>query len=186
VQACLQSVAGASVYTTCGAVTYHSSGAAAVLGRVMSAPRPTDDSSHSEKHSIIVTLLGNRTRALTSENVCQGRATFYRSACSQQRLPAACVPKLARYGVWGEREREITLHLCHTLSTLHLCHTLSTLHLCHTLRHPLCDLCIVNPKPKRNLCDTQRNPWFSSAATSIRTCEGVGACPGVVLLEALT
>lgn len=42
VQAALQAVAGASVYTTCGAVTYHSSRSVAVLGCDMSAPRPTD------------------------------------------------------------------------------------------------------------------------------------------------
>jgi hypothetical protein len=42
VQAALQSVAGASVYTTCGAVTYHSSRAVAVLGCDMSGPRPAD------------------------------------------------------------------------------------------------------------------------------------------------
>lgn len=48
IQAALQAVPGASVYTTCGAVTYSSKKAVALLGADMSVPRPADGAAYKE------------------------------------------------------------------------------------------------------------------------------------------
>merc|ERR550532_415176 len=48
IQAALQAVPGASVYTTCGAVTYSSKKAVALLGADMSVPRPANGAAYKE------------------------------------------------------------------------------------------------------------------------------------------
>jgi len=48
IQAALQAVPGASVYTTCGAVTYSSKKAAALLGADMSTPKPANGAAYKE------------------------------------------------------------------------------------------------------------------------------------------
>eukprot|EP00802_Teleaulax_amphioxeia_P013040 Tamp_13087.p1 GENE.Tamp_13087~~Tamp_13087.p1 ORF type:complete len:484 (+),score=64.38 Tamp_13087:42-1454(+) len=62
VQAALQSVAGASVYTTCGAVTYHSSRAVAVLGCDMSGPRPADAEGYIQSKRVLTAKIARRMR----------------------------------------------------------------------------------------------------------------------------
>jgi nicotinamide mononucleotide (NMN) deamidase PncC len=76
IQAALQSVAGASVYTTCGAVTYHSSHAVAVLGCDMSAPRASEPHAYVQAKKTLTLKIARRMRAEVDAvwSICEGGA----------------------------------------------------------------------------------------------------------------
>jgi len=70
VQAALQAVPGASAYTTCGAVTYHSSKAVAVLGCDLSAPRPADAPGYVAAKQKLTAAIARRMRDETGADWC--------------------------------------------------------------------------------------------------------------------
>ena len=70
IQAALQAVPGASVYTTCGAVTYHSSRAVAVLGSDMSAPRASTGEGYVNAKKQLTARIARRMRGEVGAQWC--------------------------------------------------------------------------------------------------------------------
>mmetsp|Transcript_92973 Transcript_92973/g.299229 ORF Transcript_92973/g.299229 Transcript_92973/m.299229 type:complete len:477 (+) Transcript_92973:117-1547(+) len=70
IQAALQAVPGASSYTTCGAVTYSTSQASALLGADLSAPRPADGEAYRQSKSAWTQMLARRMRKAIGATWC--------------------------------------------------------------------------------------------------------------------
>lgn len=62
VQAALQTVPGASGYTTCGGITYHTSRATPLLGRDMSSPKPSNSEEYMNAKKTLTAGIAKRMR----------------------------------------------------------------------------------------------------------------------------